>query len=490
MTGQNRKRRIIEIYFVLYLAALVLLLTSREKKQVEFTEENNLTEIPFGLNIEKNSLNAILETDSAEVRIVSVDTVNRIYYTGNVADIDLEFSITDELLRSRSVVRGDNPDNRLFEVSRYPDEQMAIFKWKPVFEGLSNQSYTIVVNATGTDTESGALVSDIAQFSMNIIYRDSKPGGELIARLDTSTVDTNEILRRFEALSGPKPNIIFEAYNSKINALSHNEWTNIIKLHNIRLPDELMRNPIAKMNVADEKQGGSVSYRILPDKNEIELFGKAPYYGKAEVVLSLKRQPDGEESEFSFPIEVRRMSEPEYTNVIYPGRRWEFVPNLPSITGRDITSELVDDAGKTYARNNTGSAFTYEPALQDTGKTLYFVRKIDGKLVGERHSVQIRNFREPVIERVSRSGDEKVRIFTRSHGLHEGDYNYVAEIEIVSGNARVKEIFGRQKPVDRQEMEIEQEFEITPKNPDNPFRFKIRAVASNGAKSQVKSWPE
>jgi hypothetical protein len=51
----NRKKRVIEIYFVLYLAALILLIpqSKKEEENGKHNAENRIFQLPFNLKAEK-----------------------------------------------------------------------------------------------------------------------------------------------------------------------------------------------------------------------------------------------------------------------------------------------------------------------------------------------------------------------------------------------------------------------------------------------------
>ncbi|MFA5512498.1 MAG: hypothetical protein WC313_08605, partial [Candidatus Kapaibacterium sp.] len=82
--NHKRKKRFVEIYFILYLAALVLLIPGKRDNELADEDEKSrpgIYQIPFSLKPEKNSLTASLRLDSNGITMISIDSVNTIYYT-------------------------------------------------------------------------------------------------------------------------------------------------------------------------------------------------------------------------------------------------------------------------------------------------------------------------------------------------------------------------------------------------------------------------
>jgi hypothetical protein len=75
-----RKHKTIEIYFVLYLAALILLIP--EKREIGQQESDVIarTYLPeMSLNIEQNTLNCFIDSDSLGLKIATIDSVNTFF---------------------------------------------------------------------------------------------------------------------------------------------------------------------------------------------------------------------------------------------------------------------------------------------------------------------------------------------------------------------------------------------------------------------------
>lgn len=216
--------------------------------------------------------------------------------------------------------------------------------------------------------------------------------------------------------------------------------------------------------------------------------GEAPGYGVMKISVALTRHSDGKEAIREFRVIPQLINEPKFQSIVYPDIRYTFDPRLPILSNQKTHSYLKTQDGKVYSSSENGGAFSFTPSFNDTGKILFFERYVDNNLIGQRHSVRISMYPQPEIERISEVGKNTIRIFTSCFGLHKGSENYISKIEIIKGNAKVREIIGAQKE-DKDKLNIKQTFECTPQNSNSEFTFTFRAVAVNGQKSEVMTYP-
>ncbi len=99
-----KKRRNVEIYFVLYLAALILLIPGKESDKTAQTDEfgSPLYQLDFNLKAEKSTLNYVFFVDSLGIHLENADSVNYIFHTGDVEDVRYEFIVEDLLRRNKA----------------------------------------------------------------------------------------------------------------------------------------------------------------------------------------------------------------------------------------------------------------------------------------------------------------------------------------------------------------------------------------------------
>ena len=89
---EKKKRNKVEIYFILYLAALILILPESKKNEEQAEEKEN---IGLSLIPEKSVLNLRLLKKDGQNNIIRFDSVNKIYFNGKFDNIDFTYTIND-----------------------------------------------------------------------------------------------------------------------------------------------------------------------------------------------------------------------------------------------------------------------------------------------------------------------------------------------------------------------------------------------------------
>ncbi|MFN3782046.1 MAG: hypothetical protein ACK4SO_07715, partial [Candidatus Kapaibacteriota bacterium] len=123
MQSSKRKRRIVEIYFILYLAALVFILpeSSFKPKDSNNAEVIGDFQSSFTLIPEKSSLVCNIIVEPTGYRITKIDSSNVIFYTGDFEDIQFEFTIEDQSTNRSVTLRADkNYSAKYFRVVEVP----------------------------------------------------------------------------------------------------------------------------------------------------------------------------------------------------------------------------------------------------------------------------------------------------------------------------------------------------------------------------------
>src|SRR6185369_218302 len=148
-----KRRRTIEIYFVLYIAALVMLLPSKNTSNLHNSTKlwDDLFKQSFTLHPEKTVLNCRLIADSSGNRIVSLDSSNLIVYTGNVKDVQYEFTVEDQSLRQKLTLVSNQPSiNRSFLLYPASEQNGIEFRWHPPEHNRMNRNFVVHVKATAS----------------------------------------------------------------------------------------------------------------------------------------------------------------------------------------------------------------------------------------------------------------------------------------------------------------------------------------------------
>lgn len=486
----KRKKRVIEIYFVLYLAALILLIPGREKN--EEIEIPSIFQIPFSIKLEKQSLNAQYIIDSLGINAVKLDTLNNIFYTGNVRDIEYKFIIED--LQSKQNVTLDkieNNQNQVFSFNYTDNNKNAMFKWKPNVNDRRSKSFvvTVIANAVSQDSVSyGKIVEDKLKFNVNLNI-DYARDLQLVSQ-NQPTNTQNNITQAQNPVIQNLGNILLMPREETIQTLAYNDWENEITIFGLNPSSDLRKQPeLIITREPNDKIGGSAKIAGYRD-NSIIIKGDAPGYGSMKVKLTLIRHSDGMESSKEFKVQTQLMDEPEIPNKLYPLISYKIKPRIPLVSGKSAYSLLNNSEGKTIARSQNSGDITFTPQISDTGKTFVLERYLSGNLFGQKYFIKVLSYPRPEIYRVTEIGYNQIRIFTNSFGYHNNAPNYINSIELVDGNAKIREIIGAQQAPDNKNLLYKQVFEIVPNDQSKPFQFKIRAVANNGMKGEIVNYPK
>ena len=192
-----RKRRTVEIYFVLYLAALILLLPTHNEEQAETERKRNSNfQFPISIYPDKNILQCKLMFDSSSNKVVSLDSSNTIYLAGNAVDVQYEFTIEDQSLNQQITLNSNsNPFSKFFSITQNSEKQTAVFKWSPPLNERLNKVYLVKVTAFVKIKDSENINSKElkqievkTQFSLNINYLNS---GAVFAQGTNPSQQTN-----------------------------------------------------------------------------------------------------------------------------------------------------------------------------------------------------------------------------------------------------------------------------------------------------------
>jgi len=495
--NNKRKKRIVEIYFILYLAALVFLIPGKVSRNIEsdiFPDKPRIFQLPFSLKSEKNALNATVRLDSNGISIISIDSTNTIFYTGEVKNIKINVTIEDR--NTRQVLTVENFEGNSTDFFRYSTDEISQslkFFWDPPLYDRKSKTYIVKVTGEAISSNSetlGLIVEDVVQFSLNLNYITDFNSNLLIA---TETAGGQELpvsggqTEENRSLILPATNLFLSPRDEIVKSIAYTPWENEITIFGLNPKIDLRKQPEIKIiREPDNKIGGSAKI-ISFTESSLLIKGETPGYGVLKVSVSLTRHADGKEAIREFSVVPQLTDEPKYQQVVYPDIRYTFDPKLPILTGQKTSAYLKTADGKIYAAGESGSAFSFTPSMSDTGKTLYFERYIDNNLMGQRYTVRISMFPVPEIARISEIGKNTIRIFTNCYGNYQGRENYISKIDVLRGNAKIREIIGAQKN-EEGSFNLKQVFEITPANSNSEFTFTIQAVANNGQKSEVTNY--
>jgi len=489
---KNNKRKV-EIYFVLYLAALILILPNKDEKDTVATENGStIYNEYFTLLPEKTLLNCRFTSDSSGFEILSLDSLNTVYYTGNVGNVHFEFVIEDQSFKQTLVLNtSDKMESKHFSIIESEDKQAADFYWIPPIKEKESKSYVITVLATGikkieTDTDKETLIPVKAktQFTLNMIYVDRTiPDVQVFADGVISVIDSNNSTA-IEQVITPQLNLpLFitgfnlNAEKTEIEKLAYQNWTNTIYASNIDLLSGLKQNIQIDVSLSSDDNGGTA---IVSDifSDRIVIVGKTPFYGNMTVNVSVTRKHDDQTFRLNFSVRPKLIEQAVYPKEMYPDQSYSIDPKLP-IMDSEIKA-LLKDGNVIRAKSIEGEKFTFAPEINDIGKTLMLERYVGGELFGQSYYIFVKDFPNPEIWDIRRVSSNEVIVTTRSYGTVGGKRNEVVEFEL-KGNAKYEDKRGKINNQDP--LILIQYFTFKPINNDKPFVFEIRAIDKRGRNS-------
>jgi hypothetical protein len=211
--NKSDKRRGSEIYFVLYLSALILLLPGKQEKKSSDAVDaiTALFQQSFSLLPEKNSLLSKITTDSTGASILQLDTSNVLLLTGNVSDISFECIVEDQ--NNDEVIQVASKEGEHFSIVYDSTKKLVFFSWHPPISMLSSLnkslSYVVTVKAKAKPFISGknpelqqllrstdATLQTEARFSISILTEGQGEAPPKIVYMPAETTFTRMIFHK------------------------------------------------------------------------------------------------------------------------------------------------------------------------------------------------------------------------------------------------------------------------------------------------------
>ncbi len=478
----NNRRRPIEIYFVLYLAALIFLIPKNGEESNKSADVSISTmELPFSIRPEKSVLFCRLSLDSNLINILHIDSVNTIFHTGDVDDISYEFIIEDQVFKQRVRLAANlEQNNRFFKVNENPRDNSATFQWLPPTDDRMNKSYIVHVIANAKTKGDAQPITARTQFTLVVSYFNRETG--LPTSIEEIPLIADEMPQTL--ILPTEPNLTDFSLSLRqdvVNTVAYQDWENdIFILGGLNPINDLLKNPDIIVKHNPENNGGSVFISNY-FSNGITLRGKSPGFGSMNVNITLKRRYDNKSASISFNVVPQSIGNPEYPQVMYPGLSYTIKPNLPFISGME-TQALLKEGERLRATSTGSDEITFSPQISDTGKVLTLERYINNSLIGQKHRISIKSFPPPTIVKISKIANNLVLVQTNSFGYFNNRDNIVAKLTLTGNATFSKERFGQMR-VDRTNHTWTQFFEIVPKDNSKPFIFKVSAVDRRGETS-------
>ncbi len=528
-SSTRRPRRQIEVYFILYLAALLLLLPNKREKAptTDPSLARELMKSRFFIQPERTSLTCQLVTIGGSPQIVALDSLNTIFSNGDVTDIHYEFQIEDLSLRNVISVSAKKGSVGSFNVQEDSRLGTALFSWKPDLGTRRNKMFNVQVVATArlliptgiTDpvlrdklqrliNETNTLDTARTSFTVNVIFDSASQLAFNDSTLQTSTATigtvgnppltfngvNNGINNGNPTFSTMRPvepgNFELAPRNSTIDVLPSQQWETVIGVYgNFNLRTETKRPPqvIPLQSVGNGRPGSAV----VTDIQDISLRvqGIAPSKDVMTVRVSVVRASDGKEKFAQFTVRVSQLQPPEFPAKMYPGMSYKFDPKLPLLTNQEVKAVISDapqNGGRVrYSTSLQGESFTWSPKESDVGKALVFERFVNQRSAGETVTIPVEDFPPPeIVEIIPENKILLVR--TRCFGQANGQENRVMLDATKANNVTINERLGDYRFNDDRQ-ESTQLFVIRRSDSDKPITGTIRATDKRNRASLLKS---
>ena len=483
-----KRKRIIEIYFVLYLMALILILPGHKDDGgvVDDTSSSNIFDYPYSLKPISNILNAKVLITPDTVEILSMDSINTIYYTGDIDKIDFEFFIKDLSINNQMRLGiSKKSSNKYFRIREDLKRQAAIFSWMPPTNDPTDKTYLVTVNAKikgNNKAEEEVMIS--TEFSINVDFltlEDMAKTVTLAADNPINSIDMEYIKSLAQRQSMNTGELIIIPGHEVINTLAAERWTNLLYLNGIDLSSELKKKPEISIEHSDNENGGSATLTLTKD-NSIIVEGVAPDYGSNKIKVVVTRY-DGKRVETEFPIILRSIGNPKIPKIMYPEITYIIDPKMPALTSLNSYCLLKNNKGNILKKVMGKDKIRFSPSDSDTNTSIYLERYINNRLSDQTHKCKIIGRPSPKITYMQKINKNEYKISTYSIGYYRGRENEVEKL-MLTGNADYYPLAGSMQ-INKKEHSYEQYFMIIPKDKNKPFTFTVQAVSIDGKKSVI-----
>lgn len=464
---KHRRKRFIEIYFVLYLASLILLIPDKRREEHRATGViMSLLQSSFSVHPERTTMLCRVVSKGDSIAVVTCDSMNTIYYSGAMRDVHYDFQIEDISYKQHiRLTSAGETNTQLFHLTGDIEQGNMHFTWTPPTKERMNRLFKVHVTATATPILPQTLSDDQqdyirqllgadttirltseTEFTVAMLYVDGGSGNpNTLVTLNQQALSLNDSLTqqkirelaeqiaasRQQAIPPPGQFTLQPRYEPNLTTLAYQEWENRITVYGADPSRDLLGTPTVT--------GGSAYLKI--EGNEIVVRGTAPATGLTTYQVTAQRASDKKEVSVMFGVIAKQLSNPNVPTQMYPGVSYSINPGLPFINSSQATAVLRDDKDNSRATSLQGEPFSFTPSVSDTGKTLYLDRMLNGKKIGQSVGITVNNFPTPEIIDISKMENGSIRIRTRGYGMQTDNQSRV-KLETTGLQGKVQEMFG------------------------------------------------
>lgn len=490
MSVPQRKRRRVEMYFVLYLVALVLLMPDRMDQQAATVDTQAIVNARLEFSPDRMRLTCRLERDSVDgFRVVSLDSLNVIRYTGTVSDLEVSARIEEVETGQILTVQPGNSPTPLFDLEHQPQRSAVVFRWNPSLDRTVARTYRVTISGSGVPVRSGGANSSDNEEIPTGLRMTGSTQFVLTTQVDDEQAPTiitiaggrDTLVLRDTSTRGSSAQVLGEFWiepaRDMIATAPQRQWTNRISVGGADPARDLVGLP--SVRVVGEQIG---DVQRTTDQRTILLAGRAPRTGSVTIEVRMTRR-DGQSRTASFVVSSHAMPPVTVPDAIYPGVEYVIDPKLPALD--NVRASIRD--GEREVVGVTESLLRLRVAARDTGRTMLFERTIDGAREGAAQSIAIRSFPAPVIRNVDRGSDVRKKIVVVQFFSADRSINR-PRLRIIDGNASdVKRLAGNLRPASSERPTVSwlETFEVTQRDLARPFTFRVQATDERGLSSSV-----
>ena len=439
-TGSHRRKLSIEIYFVLYLSAIVLLMgtatTSKHEDPDDLIRTLREFMVDFNVEVEKVALVYTMLPAGLEVLPASEklrkDSMNVVHAWGSVRNIDFDI-----------IGIRDTTDGRMLPIESATLENIggnrASVRWKPNV-AMKNRVYAISIAASADPEvpptipaasrarvaaalQSEGRVRDTVTFTVSVFAVTNPNMVHAVVAQQQRIADTPSSTLLASASPALLPPVAGSSFSIEpgqdhLRVAAGQEWRTKLVFNGITNVDaEIEQLTFDPPTVRRERTSGGTVY----------LVGGAITTGERTITASARRRADGRVATASFTISAGKLTEPSIPRDLYSGESYTLnfgADDVPS----SLISVRVKENGKVVIDNGP-SVISYRPRSLGAAT---FERFVDGRIAGT-YEATVSALPFPVFTGHTAEADDRGLITTKSYGMYEGRPNKVV-LKVLDGN--------------------------------------------------------
>ncbi|MGA1434039.1 MAG: hypothetical protein ACO34C_00915 [Candidatus Kapaibacteriota bacterium] len=519
----TKKRRGAEIYFVLYLSALILLLPGKQEDKADnaLATITSIFQQSFSLLPEKNTLLCKMTTDSTGMPVLQLDTSNIMLITGNVQDVSLECIVEDQ--DKGSIVQVGSTPGSNFTITYDSLKQLVFFSWHPPSSMLTSlnesKTYAVTVKAkakpliSGKNSDLQQLLLDSdptlmaeAKFSISILAEKS---GNAPARIVYTPTEQNlaeligklQLQNRFQipetfkqlldfntdaSIIDPSKNLMIVPLDKEdlsltaalttVKAPPMETWNANVIVQGVLATANYEGKPRIELKQNSDEQGTAFIEEVKA--GQLSIKGRAPAFSPMKVKVFVQRKSDKKIVSTEFDVIPENFPEPRYPQEIRPGDSIFIKTNINSEPGMSVTATIVDENGKILKQSNSSAFYFYLKNSRNITR-IFLERRVNGNLIGDRYPIEVVKDAPSMVDVVSTSA--YIDITVKTCGRFNGNPNR-SKIIVKDGTGKnIKKPFELYAAFIQLKQDCSrQTFRIEPREEDEPFSAIIYFMDSEG----------